>query len=280
MVKHNLLILGIFACFVSVLVADQTILNSGADAFASQPFPDIVTGSEAYVAVVADWGTGLYQSEGLVWFDLSGLPENITSIESATLKLYFIYASPPGQLEFYRATDAWMELAVTWNTKPGQNRDIISTSSVQEIGAFTVDVTGIVESWVINGYANNGFYIDVPNLGQVVDVYFASKEAPAAETRPKLEINYTAGGGVFEDRDAESIALHLSQESAGLLRISCSVPETVRAHCAIYDVSGSLVNDYFLVTGSQTFTCRCKAGVYFIRIVTPTVSISRKVVIK
>jgi hypothetical protein len=87
------------------------------------------------------------------------IPPNAT-LESATL---FIYVSQPsGQtVNVHRITDAWEELAVTWNNFGGAyNAGIEGSFVVDAIDWRTVDVTTLVAGWLNGSYANYGLLLD------------------------------------------------------------------------------------------------------------------------
>jgi len=181
--KGSVMYLIVFFCLVlsSAAIAETTTLDSKGDAFVSGELPMIPTGLEVYIAVVADWEMQLMEpTKSLVWFDVDNdLPGNINVVEDAVLKLYTTKAeSDIGQLDVFRAGASWNELAVTWDTRPAENREIVISNTPLGPGLFQVNVTEIVRSWVYNAYSNYGFYIDAPDNGSNIDMQFGSKENP------------------------------------------------------------------------------------------------------
>jgi hypothetical protein len=135
------------------------------------------------------------QYQGLVRFDLSGLPVGVTAsnIARATLVMYVNRVTTPGAVDIAEAQGAWSEAAVTYLTRPAIGATV-ATVPVTQVGAFLVaDVTLSVQYWVTNPGLNYGFALS-PAAGTSTYVYLDSKENPSASHPARLEIVLTGVG--------------------------------------------------------------------------------------
>jgi len=277
MKKCTCIAIGIMACLFSTIYADKVSLDSQQDCFVSGVTPGLPTGPEVYVAVVSDWELELVPpTKGLIQFDLSLLGD-VLEVQTAVLTLHITNASAPGELEFLRAGGGWDESSTTWNTRPEEDRGENAFGIVTGPGQFTAYVTNIVQDWAVGLYPNNGFYIDVPDRGEVVDIEFASKDATSAGTRPKLDITYIPGNEVSENEEITSITLNVDPESPEI--INYNLPSSMTAELSVYDVSGKLVESYEAQSGSHSIALDAVPGVYFIRLQTPDMVICNKTVV-
>ncbi len=111
----------------------------------------------------------------------------------ATLELYNdrFSGSPPVHASIYRAAEEWDEATVTWNTSPGYNSEIHTDFTITGDDYWlSLDVTGIVQSWIDDEYPHYGFYIH--NNQQTSDVaYIMGGDYFLDETlNPKLILEY------------------------------------------------------------------------------------------
>ena len=131
----------------------------------------------------------------LLKFDLTSIPTG-ASVSSAILKLCPVIdvgASEAGSVhEIYRATSAWSEATVTWNTQPpiaAQVTDLITL--IQGPNCYAFSVGADVQSW-LSGASNDGWLVKDSNEGGTpAEVRYASREAVDPLMRPQLVVTYT-----------------------------------------------------------------------------------------
>jgi hypothetical protein len=155
-------------------------------------------------------GTGQYRN--LIEFTgLNSIPATAT-IVSAKLSLYGVTSSlgsPQGNSTYpgspytsfgtnecllQRATVAWGESTVTWNTQPASsttNQVVIPASTSQwSYNVTDIDVTNLVKDMLIPANGNYGFLMKMQNEQYYRCVNFASSDHPNGALRPKLVVNY------------------------------------------------------------------------------------------
>lgn len=134
--------------------------------------------------------TGAYESNGLLKFDLSSIP-NGSAINTVELKLHVSSASGNNrQIAFYKVNGSWKEYDVTWNTKPAFG-DLLLWQDVSDLGTLTIDepaLTNLVEDWVDGTETNYGIYLIAGNVDNTFSI--STREA-SFSYRPKLIVNYT-----------------------------------------------------------------------------------------
>jgi hypothetical protein len=131
-------------------------------------------------------------SIGLVQFDTSTLPANITAadVEKATLILFVNKVTTAGSINVLPVTATWTEEGVTYSTRPAVGAPVatfaIASASLNRF--ITVDVTNQVRSWVTTPGSNHGF--ELAGVGST-SVQFDTKEGTMA---PTLDITVLAEG--------------------------------------------------------------------------------------
>jgi hypothetical protein len=139
----------------------------------------------------------------LVLFDLSGIPSGAV-IDSATLTLISKNGRNDHGVEIRRLTTGWSESGATWNSPNGAlawasgafgSADYGPTvyGTMTPVGGDTqlsVDVTALVEQWVNQGLANNGFLMLATGVDNG-DAEWYSKEEGNASRHPVLVVNWT-----------------------------------------------------------------------------------------
>ncbi len=133
-------------------------------------------------------GTNVKQS--LVRFDLSVIPAGAI-VTSGTLTLLKQASPGNGIVEIHRATSAWSESTVTWNTFGGAiDSSILGSinSAVSPNGQpVSIDLTGLAQQWVNGAVANDGIVLTQPGPGRTT---FGASEAGNFGPRPKLVVCY------------------------------------------------------------------------------------------
>ena len=140
--------------------------------------------------------------QSLIDFDLSDLPAGAQVIE-ATLMLYSDPNSPQypdghdtssgsNECIVSRIVTPWNEGSITWNNQPEYteaNSTTIPTSSLP-FEDKAIDVSLLVQDMLDSSQGSFGFHIqlaiEIPYRRKV----FASRDHPAAQLRPQLQIDY------------------------------------------------------------------------------------------
>ncbi|MBD3285303.1 DNRLRE domain-containing protein [candidate division WOR-3 bacterium] len=278
--KCAVITVSIIGLMLSPAFAGQAILDAEQDCFVSGFVPDVPSGPEVYLAVVADWELELIPpTKSLIQFDLTPLGD-VQTVQEATLKLHVTNASAAGELRIFRAGGTWNEMTTTWNTRPTENMDETSLVTPVGLGQFDIDVTDIVSSWLLQYFPNYGFYIDAPDNDEAVDMEFASREASTPGNRPKLDVTYTTGGAISENESGVLVFLDVSGVSPTFINFHLSVPTVTEL--SVYDATGALVRtlvDDQLTSGDHSITWVGEPGVYFIRLEAHATVITRKLVL-
>ncbi|MGH7143565.1 MAG: putative Ig domain-containing protein [Planctomycetota bacterium] len=208
---------------------DDTTITSGVTGQPGGTSPN--TPKEVYLR--AGNFTGQPEKRALIHFDLTqfaGLSAG-SSISNATLKLtYYNNAgnsgTPANTLRIYQVTTAWeggdsanpatnvgaswdqaKDGATLWTTQGGDftgalGTGVLMTTSVAPATNAEIDfnVTSIVNNWINNGQANDGFIVIVDSEGAGNNDYYSLNEGPdygtapagGATVEPRLNVTYTS----------------------------------------------------------------------------------------
>lgn len=157
------------------------------------------------VSLEADtWTSGgsLWILRGLVKFDLSSIPSNVT-VKKATLNLYSNPSPSSGNLVnanfgtdnamlVQQVSSNWSVANVGWFNQPTvlTNNQIIVPGTNQSLLDLQLDVTGMVSSMIKNN-TNYGFMIRLQNEVTLNSrIFVGSRNATYPEKHPKIEIEY------------------------------------------------------------------------------------------
>lgn len=279
--KRTLLVLGVIIHLVAAFAAEIEY-DASRDTEISEAAPDENYGTSLRISVWGGTGTPVVPDEiGMIVF--AGLDELAgAKIDSATLRLYVIGLVSQGQVKVFRIAGDWVETAVTWNLRPDSNLSITTTENVPDHSNtwFETDVTDMVRSWVEDGFPNHGFYISAPPQGPDVQVgvQFASRENTLNHP-PKLRVTYHTAAIV---EDALIKRFEMLPLTSGETRLSFTLAEAADVSLNIYDVLGSLVETLIMgktPPGDHDFIWRSSSGIYFIRLETPSQTVTRKAVV-
>lgn len=188
--------------------------TDGLDTWIYQNDPTYNKGTETTMQV----GFSAITSEiarGLLKFDLSvgtNPPPSSAIISSAVISLNCTDCNVTRTLALYQCLRGWVEAQATWNiwstgnnwTTAGAGSDGNDYSST-ELGSVSVASTGnkditlnssglaVVQGWIDGTIANNGFVLR--NTAETTQKnYFAASDHATANSRPKIVVEYTAGG--------------------------------------------------------------------------------------
>ncbi|HEX3968675.1 MAG TPA: DNRLRE domain-containing protein, partial [Edaphobacter sp.] len=177
--------LGFAALSAAALPAFAVEATLVADAHVNSARPGVNSGGISNLNVGGGY-TALLQ------FDLSTLPAGTTSaqISRATLRLYCNRVDTAGSVSLQPVNRAWGESTVTFATLPLLGT-AAQTVSVSQAGAYVaVDVTALVQGWVIAPATNNGVAL---TSGAAV-VQFDSKENDLTGHAAVLDVALVSSG--------------------------------------------------------------------------------------
>lgn len=284
--KKALFVLCILVFFASVAVAADSEPKAKADTKINEFEPTTNYGTEQFLEI---WGGQLAPytpaEQALIYFDeniFAELGAANATIDFAMLKLYVTNLNQSGEVKTYRVAGTWDEMAVTWNTRPDSNLDIVSME-ILPAGPnmwFQTEVTDMVRSWVEASFPVHGFYVTVPEQGNAVGCQFASIDHPDSALHPRLFIEYHQGV-VEEDSDTRP-NIHLTSITTSTIEINLSLPSATYASLAVYDASGSLVEtlmDGTASAGDHALTWNGSPGLYFVRLQTTARTLTAKLIV-
>jgi hypothetical protein len=130
-------------------------------------------------------------STALVRFDLSALPGSTTAsdISNANLRLFVNRLGVPGAVDLVEILGPWVEMGLTYNTTPTLGVTPVATIPVTQNLAFvTVDITGLVKTWVTTPSSNYGVAVQASGTASTTVVYLDSKESVGTSHAPQLDI--------------------------------------------------------------------------------------------
>jgi hypothetical protein len=139
----------------------------------------------------AGWNGAVYQ-RALLQFNLSSIPTGV-EITDATLTLKMVGNRDAASYNFdlHKITQAWAEDQTHWNNAPTFESVPFLTTAFQLAGSYPISIVNAVNSWVNDGFVNNGLLIKVsPETTINSQKTFASSDNATVADRPKLSITY------------------------------------------------------------------------------------------
>lgn len=134
----------------------------------------------------------------LIEWDLSSLPEENITIESAMMELKFnvLHGSESGQMIYFPIIEDWVETEVTYNTQPTISRDDSVVTVWPNPGQWhQIDLTGFVTMWHDHPGSNYGTYGHCFGTSSTCCAEFHSSDSSSEENRPKLTVVYSVETG-------------------------------------------------------------------------------------
>ncbi|UCD93048.1 MAG: DNRLRE domain-containing protein, partial [Methanobacteriota archaeon] len=174
---------------------------------------DLVNGKDSHIANGPDSGSNYggasilemasvnQEKRILMEFNLSSVPSN-ASVENAILWLQMsLNTGPDEDVTFYRVTQLWDEMLVTWDSPwlvgggdydPGPVSSELIKYSFGDSGLIGWDVTGIVDDWHKLTYPNYGLMGIVNETDALPNERsFHSRETGFSPFAPRLEVTYS-----------------------------------------------------------------------------------------
>ncbi len=140
-------------------------------------------------------GAGPYQ--GLIQFDMSGLPSGTTSVNiaKATIVLFVNKLGAAGTIDINAANGSWNESTVNGTNAPSPGVSVTSQLAVDTEDVYlTVDATALVKEWVAGTVPNSGIIISADPGSPNTSVLFDSKESSSTSHPAVLEVVLTSTG--------------------------------------------------------------------------------------
>jgi len=145
----------------------------------------------------------------LIQWDLSTFGTG-TTINDAEMWFYCtgFYGTVSGNMTYHKILEAWSEDTVTYNTQPDFDAPPSATASWPVMETWhTVDITGLVQSWVDGSVANYGVYGWCEDTTGTCDAEFESSNDDYEAYRPKLVVDYTPAVEVIPNSLGETKAV-------------------------------------------------------------------------
>ncbi|MFA6217711.1 MAG: DNRLRE domain-containing protein [Candidatus Omnitrophota bacterium] len=186
-----LLVLGLMICALGNSFADQEFtFIVEQDAWVNEGNPNENYGNNTYLSVKDRSGL----AEAYIRFSDADLGQlKGLQLTSATLFLnqYQYNYSSGDQINAHKGTSDWNEGAITWNSKPGYEAEIVSSINFNEGNNVWREWTGLencVNSWV-NGQ-NYGLVLENNKDNQSNELFarFYSSESLTQDVRPYLRV--------------------------------------------------------------------------------------------
>src|SRR5580692_6291573 len=123
----------------------------------------VVPANGANFGSAANISVGSNSSQGLIQFDLSGLPAGTTAgqVQKALFTIFANHITSPGSVMILEANGPWTETGVTGTNGPSAGAVVAASVPVTVQGQFiTIDATTAVQDWLNSPGNNAGFLIE------------------------------------------------------------------------------------------------------------------------
>ncbi len=167
--------------------AEMAIINPTADAYVDTAQPTVNFGKSANLYTrynsQANRNAAVYFN-----FDLSNIPRDST-ISEATIRIYLknLLGRSSVVLGVYRATSAWDEGSISWQTKPVGPGPLTSNTINAAPGYKSFEVTNLVIGWLNGTYPDHGLFLADGSQKDYVATFY-SNESPT--NQPQMVIYY------------------------------------------------------------------------------------------
>lgn len=95
----------------------------------------------------------------------------------------------------------------------------------------------------------------------------------------RFDQDFVCTEGIAEEPGSSGLTLDVTTHTDDAVIIEYSLPVSSRARLCIYDASGALVKTLPVTVGNHSITFDCGSGVYFVRLETPTHTLTEKLVL-
>jgi hypothetical protein len=167
-------------------------LNPTANVTALNNRPD--TGDTKVLAVCYTPGPAFLRNWFFLQFDLSSIPAGST-VNNAALSLNHTNQNPPAlktNFAVLRCTKVWDEATLTWNNQPSVNGSPVGETLISgEERKLSIDMTGVVQSWINKDYQNYGVKVAWASQTLVDARFMWTFGCRTSDTPPVLLVNYT-----------------------------------------------------------------------------------------
>jgi hypothetical protein len=188
-----------------------------ADSYVDSLTPDKNYGMEPLLSA----GTVNDQQLAFFKFALSGIPIGAV-VTSASLILQQADGSASAPIGVYDAAGSWLELGLTWNTKPGTGS--LWDEQIQAAGSGTRSwvMTGLVDEWVNGVRPNDGLIVQVN--GQA-GFHYSSRENES-EDQPRLCVTWNdAAQNDLDDLEQDSLTTPSARFVEGIVASTAATVE-------------------------------------------------------
>jgi len=163
---------------------------ASADTYVDDHNPAAIHGTETTFISKYITGSGGNVIDGLVKFDLSSIPSNMTVV-SATLRLYANNIPAGNQFtQIYNTTSSWNESTI-WSDLPDYNYYNSAYTNISSVDYQYWDVRTLAQQQIAQPLTNYGFLV---YAGPGSTITFRSREYTGTSTDPELTVMY----GLFQ----------------------------------------------------------------------------------
>ncbi len=238
------------------------------------------------------WTNGGQQSDtrSLMYWNFSDIPSNAV-ITQANLNLYWNpnssntgHSSQSGSNEavLIRASSAWDEQTVTWNTQPtlDTNYKTLLPPSANSQQDYIIDVRSLVQKMVSDPPANYGMMLKLTNETYFRSLTFCSSDHVDPARRPRIEVCYMIPTNIQEN--ISTIEFSISQNpELNLITVYRTIDFEKGTTLYLYDLGGKLLRQFQDLNRSQFnfSSTNLDAGLYFISLKSGSNNHTKKLVL-
>ncbi len=135
-------------------------------------------------------------ARSLIVFDpAAAIPPAALSVSKATLRIYVNRIGTAGSIDIAPLNGSWTENTVNANNTPASG-PVIATLAVPAVGYYTVDVTALVNTWLVTPGSNFGISISASSSAPATVVSIDSKENTLTGHSAELSLALASAAGV------------------------------------------------------------------------------------
>lgn len=178
--------IGILLLSAAVFASQSLVAQSGLltdDAYVAPANPSVNYGALGNLNV----GGG---ARSYVRFGLENVPVSTTTLTKAVLTFYVNRVASAGLVEVASVSSDWSELGVTNLNAPANGAAVVSVP-VSKVGYVSIDVTALVNGWLVSPGLNYGISLSSPTASVTID----SKENTLTGHAATLELVFAGAQG-------------------------------------------------------------------------------------